>query len=72
LRAAPWSERRARLEELLDGAHGPLRLTPVLDVTPAFHAALVADGWEGTVAKRTTRRYRCGHRSGSEDDDGAG
>ena len=37
--------------------------TPVLDATPALHAALVADGWEGTVAKRTTGRYRCGKRS---------
>jgi ATP-dependent DNA ligase len=35
----------------------------VLDATPAFHAALVADGSEGTVAKRTTGRYRCGKRS---------
>jgi ATP-dependent DNA ligase len=25
--------------------------------------ALVADGFEGTVAKRTTGRYRCGKRS---------
>ena len=65
LRASPWSERRARLEALLDGATGPLRLTPVIDVSPTLHAALVADGWEGTVAKRTTGRYRCGHRSNS-------
>jgi hypothetical protein len=36
---------------------------PVLELNPAHHAALVADGWEGTVAKRTTGRYRCGHRS---------
>jgi ATP-dependent DNA ligase len=40
-----------------------LRLTPVLDVDPALHAALVADGWEGTVIKRTAGRYRCGRRS---------
>ena len=65
LRAAPWSERRARLEELLAGADGAVRLTPVLEASPALHAALVADGWEGTVAKRTTGRYRCGHRSAS-------
>ena len=50
---------------LLDGATGALRLTPVLDASPALHAALVADGWEGTVAKRTSGRYRCGHRSQS-------
>jgi ATP-dependent DNA ligase len=38
-------------------------VTPVLDASSALHAALVADGWEGTVAKRTGGRYRCGHRS---------
>ena len=65
LRAAPWHERRAQLEALLDGATGAVRLTPVLDASPALHAALVADGWEGTVAKRTSGRYRCGHRSTS-------
>jgi ATP-dependent DNA ligase len=40
-----------------------VRLTPVLELNPALHAALVADGWEVTVAKRTTGRYRCGKRS---------
>lgn len=65
LRAAPWHERRAQLEGLLDGARGALRLNPVLDANPTLHAALVADGWEGTVAKRTGARYRCGHRSAS-------
>src|SRR5262245_49301950 len=60
---APWRERRARLEELLGGAQGAVRLTPVLELNPALHAALVADGWEGTVAKRTSGRYRCGRRS---------
>jgi bifunctional non-homologous end joining protein LigD len=65
LRAAPWNDRRARLEELLGEAAGAVRLTPVLDASPALHAALVADGWEGTVAKRTNGRYRCGHRSSS-------
>jgi bifunctional non-homologous end joining protein LigD len=63
LRRAPWSERRARLEELLADADGAVRLTPVLELNPALHAALVADGWEGTVAKRTSGRYRCGKRS---------
>jgi ATP-dependent DNA ligase len=42
-----------------------VRLTPVHELDPALHAALVADGWEGTVAKRTTGRYRCGRRSNS-------
>jgi bifunctional non-homologous end joining protein LigD len=65
LRAAPWHERRARLDELLAHADGAVRLTPVLDASPAFHAPLIADGWEGTVAKRAGARYRCGHRSNS-------
>jgi ATP-dependent DNA ligase len=40
-----------------------LRLTGVLDATAAVHDALVADGWEGTVAKRISGRYRCGRRT---------
>jgi bifunctional non-homologous end joining protein LigD len=63
LRAAPCHERRAQLEELLDGTTVAVRLTPVIEASPAVHAALIADGWEGTVAKRTGGRYRCGHRS---------
>jgi ATP-dependent DNA ligase len=38
-------------------------VTPVLEASAAVHDALVADGSEGTVAKRTNGRYRCGHRS---------
>src|SRR5205823_547527 len=63
LRLAPWHERRARLDALLDGADGALRVTPVLESSAEVHRALIADGWEGTVAKRTTGRYRCGHRT---------
>jgi ATP dependent DNA ligase-like protein len=63
VRGAPWSERRARLEDLLGGAEGAVRLTPVLDLNAELHDAVVADGWECTVAKRTTGRYRCGKRS---------
>jgi hypothetical protein len=37
----------------------------VLDAPPALHAALVADGWEGTVANGTGSRHRCGHRGNS-------
>jgi hypothetical protein len=48
LRAARLTERRARLEQLLGGA---VRLTPVLELNPALHHALVADGWEGTVPR---------------------
>lgn len=39
-------------------------LTPVLELNSALHATLVAGAWAVTVAKRTTRRYRSGHRSG--------
>jgi hypothetical protein len=56
---------RAQPEGLLDGARGAMRLTRVLDASPALHAALVADGWEGAVAKRTGARYRCGRHSAS-------
>jgi bifunctional non-homologous end joining protein LigD len=63
LRAQPWHERRKQLERLLADATGPLRLTPVLASSAAVHDALVADGWEGTVAKRTNSRYRCGRRT---------
>ncbi|MGN6171333.1 MAG: hypothetical protein ACTHQQ_24670 [Solirubrobacteraceae bacterium] len=40
-----------------------MRLTPVLEASPVMHAALVADGWESTAAKRTSGRYRSGRRS---------
>jgi bifunctional non-homologous end joining protein LigD len=63
VRAKPWIERRCQLERLLVGASGVLRITPVLDATAAVHDALVADGWEGTVAKRISGRYRCGRRT---------
>jgi bifunctional non-homologous end joining protein LigD len=63
LRTQPWHQRRERLERLLGGATGPPRLTPVLDASAAVHDALVRDGWEGTVAKRVSSRYRCGKRT---------
>jgi hypothetical protein len=63
LRATAWSERRARLEGLLGDATGAVRPTPVLELNPALHAALVADGFEGTVAKRTTGALPLRHRS---------
>ena len=44
---------------------GAVRVRPVLEAAPALQAPLVADGCEGTVAKRATARYRCGHRSNS-------
>jgi hypothetical protein len=64
-RSRPWAARRDELERLLAGAHGALRLTPVLDSDQTVHDALIADGWEGTVAKRQAGRYVCGRRSGA-------
>ena len=61
LRAQPWHERRKQLERLLAGATGVLRLTPVLDASAAVHDALVRDGWEGTVAKRTAAATGAGN-----------
>jgi hypothetical protein len=46
------------VDELLDGADGAVRPTPVLDATPALNATLVADDREGTVAKATGSHYR--------------
>jgi bifunctional non-homologous end joining protein LigD len=63
LRTRPWSERRSILERLLAGANGTLRITPVIASEPVLHDALIADGWEGTVAKRESGRYVCGRRS---------
>jgi bifunctional non-homologous end joining protein LigD len=63
LRHLPWRDRRRELETLLADAQGPVRIMPVLDADMRLHHALVADGWEGTVAKRVTARYRCGRRS---------
>jgi hypothetical protein len=58
----PWSAPLV-CQELLGGAG--VRLTPVLEPNPALHASRVAGGWEGTVAKPTTRRHGSGHRSNS-------
>jgi hypothetical protein len=38
------------LERLLAGAHGALHITPVFANEQVLHDALIADGWEGTVA----------------------
>jgi ATP-dependent DNA ligase len=65
LRARSWRERRGELERLLAGATGVLRMVPVLEASAAVHDALVGDGWEGTIAKHTLGRYRCGRRTGS-------
>jgi bifunctional non-homologous end joining protein LigD len=63
LRHLPWRDRRRELEALQADKRGLVRITPVLEADIRLHHALVADGWEGTVAKRVTSRYRCGRRS---------
>jgi len=63
IRYLPWRDRRGELNTLLAEAQGPVRIMPVLEPDMRVHRALVADGWEGTVAKRVTGRYRCGRRS---------
>jgi bifunctional non-homologous end joining protein LigD len=65
IRHLPWRERRREFAALLADAHGLVRIMPVLEPDIRLHHALVADGWEATVAKRTNGRYRCGHRSSS-------
>jgi ATP-dependent DNA ligase len=64
LRDLPWSERRARLEDLFasDGKH--VRLNPTGPSTMACHEAMLAHGLEGSVCKRKNARYING-RSGS-------
>jgi ATP-dependent DNA ligase len=62
-RLLPWAQRRDAVERLLAGANGSVRLTPVLESSQGLHDALIADGWEGTVAKREGGRYLCGRRS---------
>ena len=62
--AEPWTERRARLEQLLRGN----RLTNVrLSETTTDGGRMVeranVDGWEGVIAKRTTSIYAPGSRS---------
>jgi bifunctional non-homologous end joining protein LigD len=65
LRVRPWSDRRDTLERLLASADGTVRRTPVIANEQALHNALIADGWEGTVANREEGRYVCGRRSGA-------
>jgi hypothetical protein len=63
-RSKPWVKRRRKLDRLLADASGPVRATPFFNAAdPAAHRLLIADGWEGTVAKRTTSRYVLGRRS---------
>jgi bifunctional non-homologous end joining protein LigD len=59
----PLTERRARLEELLDRRNRVVRLSEAFDDGEALYEAAVAQGLEGVVAKRADSRYQEGRRS---------
>lgn len=59
----PLSERRARLERLLDRRNQTVRLSEVFADGPALLAATREQGLEGIVAKRADSRYLPGRRS---------
>jgi ATP-dependent DNA ligase len=61
----PCRARRERLEALVHGAPPSACLTPVSESDPAVHAHLVGLGFEGSVLKRASSRYRRGQRSRS-------
>ncbi|QYJ05751.1 non-homologous end-joining DNA ligase [Nocardioides panacisoli] len=62
LTARPWSERRARLEEL-DLEPSGWQVPPTYDDGAMLHEATRAQGLEGIVSKRTDARYRPGERT---------
>jgi hypothetical protein len=63
LRALPWEERDARLQETLPVGER-VRLAGSQPATLAAHEAIVALGFEGTVLKRVGSAYRPGrHRT---------
>jgi ATP-dependent DNA ligase len=63
LRALPWRDAGASSSSC-SPARTTARFASRRCSTPReVHDALVADGWEGTVAKRVSGRYRCGHRT---------
>jgi bifunctional non-homologous end joining protein LigD len=67
LLAAPWSNRRARLEALFERAGDPQDTTVTISDTTARGASMLARarraGWEGIIAKRTDARYQPGARA---------
>ncbi|HEX9529760.1 MAG TPA: ATP-dependent DNA ligase [Acidimicrobiales bacterium] len=61
LRAVPFAERRARLEEALGAAQPPVHLTPAtrdVGVARDWFERFEGAGLDGVVAKRTTLPYR--------------
>jgi ATP-dependent DNA ligase len=62
----PFAERRAKLEELLAGAHAPIRLTPTTldrDTATDWFNRFEGAGFDGVVAKPLDGTYRPGERT---------
>lgn len=60
----PLTERRARLEGLVDGRAGVVRFSEAFPDGEALFAAARAQGLEGIMAKRAGSRYQPGKRTG--------
>ena len=60
---APWTERRARLEQLLDNPPDGVRLSESSPNGTRMLERARKGGWEGVIAKRTNARYVPGARS---------
>jgi ATP-dependent DNA ligase len=63
LRAAPWSERRARLEELLSDATARCASRRCSSSTPRFMPPWSPTAGRSRWPSAPAGRYRCGHRS---------
>jgi ATP-dependent DNA ligase len=57
LRGKPWTERREKLEALLQMGGAHVTLSPYSASTQAMHEEFLAHGLEGSVCKRTDSRY---------------
>ena len=60
---APWTERRARLEQLLDRAPEGVRISEMSPNGARMLERARKGGWEGVIAKRSGARYLPGARS---------
>ncbi len=66
LRELPLQQRRAFLDDVLQNASGPVRLSAVLDAAANdLKTAVKSQGLEGIIAKRVDSRYESGERSGA-------
>jgi ATP-dependent DNA ligase len=66
LREAPFSERRARLEAVVDGSGGSVHLTPLTsdpEIARDWFARFEGAGLDGVVAKRADEPYAEGKRT---------